>query len=76
MEYIKYFEELDFFKKLSKSIKPSEIGREHIYNPKTKEEHTYLQIHEVYYNEQGVPDSVTKNAVTVGGDDIEEIKIG
>ena len=38
MEYIKYFEELDFFKKLSKSIKPSEIGREPIYNPKTKEE--------------------------------------
>jgi len=34
----------------------------------------YLQIHEVYYNEEGVPNSYTKNGVSVGAENVEAIK--
>jgi hypothetical protein len=33
----------------------------------------YLQIHEVYYNENNVPDSYTQNAVSIGGEDLKAI---
>lgn len=33
----------------------------------------YLQIHEVYYNNDGKPTSYTENAVGVGGDNVEGI---
>lgn len=34
----------------------------------------YYQIHEVYYNDNGTPNSYTKNPITIGSDDIEGIK--
>lgn len=37
MNYIKHFEELDFFKRLARSSKPEEIGREPIFGPKKEE---------------------------------------
>lgn len=33
----------------------------------------YLQIHEVYYNENNIPDSYTEKAVPVGGEDLKSI---
>ena len=42
-------------------------------NPVTKEQESYLQIHEVHY-ENGVPKSVTVDPITVGGETPEEIK--
>jgi len=33
----------------------------------------YLQIHEVYYDDNGVPDGYTQNAVTVGGETTAEL---
>ena len=37
------------------------------------EDDFYLQIHEVYYDENGIPDGYTEKPVNVGGDDIKEI---
>jgi len=34
----------------------------------------FLQIHEVYYSEEGVPDAYTKDGIKVVGDNIEEIR--
>lgn len=36
-------------------------------------EDVYFQIHEVYYNKQGIPNSYTVSPVSVGGDDLYEI---
>lgn len=33
----------------------------------------YLKIHDVYYNEAGIPNSYTENAVSVGGEDRQSI---
>lgn len=33
----------------------------------------YFQIHEVYYDENGNPDSYIENPVTVGGDNLSDI---
>ena len=33
----------------------------------------YLAIHEVYYNDNGTPDSYTENPVTVGGNSHKEV---
>lgn len=33
----------------------------------------YLQIHEVYYDENGLPNGYTKNPVSVGGEDLKAI---
>ena len=33
----------------------------------------YLQVHEVYYDEEGVPNASTKNAVNISGEDIMAI---
>lgn len=33
----------------------------------------YLQIHEVYYNEEGIPNGYTEKGVSVGSEDIEGI---
>ena len=37
-------------------------------------EDDFYQIHEVYYDKEGNVESYTKNGVTVGGNDIEEVK--
>ena len=37
-------------------------------------EDDFYQIHEVYYDKEGNVVSYTKNGVTVGGNDIEEVK--
>jgi hypothetical protein len=34
----------------------------------------YFQIHEVYYNDQGIPNGYTKNPCTIGSDNIDGIK--
>ncbi len=34
----------------------------------------YLQIHEVYYNKKGVPDSYTTLAISIGASSLKEIK--
>jgi hypothetical protein len=34
----------------------------------------YFQIHEVYYDENGSPNSYTVNPVTIGGEDLESIE--
>ena len=34
----------------------------------------YLQIHEVYYNENNIPDSYSKYGVSVGGETLKDIK--
>lgn len=34
----------------------------------------YLQIHEVYYDKEGVPDGYTMNAIAVSGEDLDSIK--
>jgi len=47
----------------------------HVENlPKTNEKISFLEIHEVYYSENGNPNAVTKNPVSVGADDIDELK--
>lgn len=33
----------------------------------------YFQIHEVYYDENGIPNSYTANGVSVGGESLEAI---
>lgn len=33
----------------------------------------YFQMHEVYYDENGKPDSYTKNAVTIAGENLKAI---
>jgi len=33
----------------------------------------YLQIHEVYYNENNEPDAYTDRPVSIGGEDVKEI---
>ncbi|MDD3875483.1 MAG: hypothetical protein PHT69_02620 [Bacteroidales bacterium] len=33
----------------------------------------YLQIHEVFYNENNIPDGYTKIPATIGGDDLKSI---
>lgn len=33
-----------------------------------------LQVHEVYYNDKGVPSSYSDEPSTIGGENIEEIK--
>ena len=42
-------------------------------DPITKQPEHYYQIHEVHYT-NGVPHSVTINPITVGGENIDEIK--
>ena len=37
-------------------------------------EDDFYQIHEVFYDKEGNVESYTKNGVTVGGNDIEEVK--
>jgi hypothetical protein len=37
-------------------------------------EDDYFQIHEVYYDENGKPESYTKNGIPVGGNDIGELR--
>lgn len=37
-------------------------------------EDDYYQIHEVYYNNKGEPDSWTKNGVTVGAESVEGLR--
>jgi hypothetical protein len=39
-----------------------------------KGEEVYLQLHEVYYDNDGVPNSCTENGTTIGGDTMEEIQ--
>jgi hypothetical protein len=34
----------------------------------------FLQIHEVYYDENGMPDMVTEDPVAAGGETIEEVR--
>ena len=34
----------------------------------------FLNIHEVYYNDKGVPDSYTANPVSVSGETLEDLK--
>lgn len=34
----------------------------------------YLEIHEVYYNEDGIPDSYTANAITIGSEELKGIR--
>lgn len=34
----------------------------------------YYQIYEVYYDDNGKPNSYTENPITIGGDNIESIK--
>jgi len=38
------------------------------------EEDVYFQIHEVYYDNENKPNAYTKEAVTIGGEDIKAIK--
>ena len=38
------------------------------------EEDDYYQIHEVFYDKEGNVESYTKNGVTVGGNNIEEVR--
>ena len=38
-----------------------------------KEGKIYFQVHEVYYNEDGVPDGYTENPITIGGEDTESV---
>jgi hypothetical protein len=43
-------------------------------NPKLKYPE-YIAIHEVFYNKEGIPDSVTENAIDINGyGNLEEIK--
>lgn len=34
----------------------------------------YFQVHEVYYDAKDMPDGYTKNAISVGGEDLDSIK--
>ena len=38
------------------------------------EEGIYLEIHEVYYDENGQPHSYTENSISVGADDLQGIQ--
>ncbi len=40
---------------------------------KSNNDDMYLQIHEVYYNENNIPIAYTKNPISIGGTDIDEI---
>lgn len=41
---------------------------------KDKQEKIYFQIHEVYYNEQNIPNGYTKEPAGICGETIEEIQ--
>jgi len=36
-------------------------------------EEIYLQIHEVYYDKEGIPDGYTANSISVGGESLKAI---
>lgn len=38
-------------------------------------EETYLRIHEVYYDINGVPDGYSESPSQIGGEDIDDIKL-
>jgi len=38
------------------------------------DEEVYLQVHEVYYNDDGIPNGYSENPVTIGSEEIKGIK--
>ena len=41
---------------------------------KTFNEEVYLELYEVYYNDEGIPDGYTANPITVGSETLKGIK--
>lgn len=49
------------------------MGRNHRILAHEHNGEVYLQIHEVYYDENGAPNSYTEKAVFIGGEDLKSI---
>ena len=49
------------------------MGWNHRVIAKTYEDEIFFGIHEVYYNEDGIPDMCTLTPVSVGGNNLQEI---
>ena len=49
------------------------MGWNHRILAKKYKEDLFFEIHEVYYNKDGVLDGYTKNAISVGGDSLKSI---
>jgi len=50
------------------------MGWNHRVLATSKDNEIYLQIHEVYYNSEGVPDGYTMNPITIGSEEISSLR--